>query len=152
ARRCHFRTGPVPRRCVDRYRLAGHHGGRGSQRRCCGRGAPDPARTTGRGVMTVTVSVLDRNRSTLVRELQAAVARLDPGSRLPASYHFGWCDPEGNPTPSGNGGKAMRSAFALLSAEAVGATTETGLPGAVAVELVHNFSLIHDDLLDGDVE
>jgi geranylgeranyl diphosphate synthase type I len=102
--------------------------------------------------MTVTVSVLDRNRSTLVAELQAAVARLDPGSRLPASYHFGWCDAEGDPTPEGFGGKAMRPAFALLSAEAVGATAETGLPGAVGVELIHNFSLIHDDLLDGDVE
>ncbi len=102
--------------------------------------------------MTVTVSVLDRSRSTVVPELQAAVARLDPGSSVPASYHFGWCDPEGNPTPGGFGGKAMRPAFALLSAEAVGASAGTGLPGAVAVELVHNFSLIHDDLLDGDVE
>ena len=26
------------------------------------------------------------------------------------------------------------------------------MPGAVAVELVHNFSLLHDDLMDGDVE
>ncbi len=102
--------------------------------------------------MTVTVSVLDRSRSAVVPELQAAVARLDPGSRLPASYHFGWCDPEGNPTPEGFGGKAVRPAFALLSAEAVGAPAETALPGAVGVELIHNFSLIHDDLLDGDVE
>jgi geranylgeranyl diphosphate synthase, type I len=102
--------------------------------------------------MTVTVSVLDRNRSTLVPALRAAIARLDSGSRIPASYHFGWCDADGNPTPNGNGGKAMRPAFAMLSAEAVGATAEIGLPGAVGVELIHNFSLIHDDLLDGDVE
>jgi geranylgeranyl diphosphate synthase, type I len=38
----------------------------------------------------------------------------------------------------------------MLSARAAGAADEVGLPGAVAVELVHNFSLVHDDLMDGD--
>jgi geranylgeranyl diphosphate synthase type I len=98
------------------------------------------------------MSLLDRNRATLEPALRAAVSRLDPGTRLPASYHMGWCDEAGRPTPNGGGGKAVRPALALLSAEAVGAGPETGLPGAVAVELIHNFSLIHDDLLDGDAE
>ncbi len=40
----------------------------------------------------------------------------------------------------------------MLSAEAAGAAVEVGLPGAVAVELVHDFSLLHDDLMDGDTE
>ena len=40
----------------------------------------------------------------------------------------------------------------MLSAEAVGAPETVGLPGAVAVELIHNFSLLHDDVLDGDLE
>ena len=101
--------------------------------------------------MTATISVLDRSRSQVVPALQAAVQRLDPTSRLHASYHLGWCDADGKPAHAG-GGKAVRPALALLSAEAVGASAEVGLPGAVAVELVHNFSLIHDDLLDGDVE
>jgi geranylgeranyl diphosphate synthase, type I len=39
-----------------------------------------------------------------------------------------------------------------LSAEAVGAAPEIALPGAVALELVHNFSLLHDDIIDGDRE
>ena len=39
-----------------------------------------------------------------------------------------------------------------MSAQAAGAQPHVGLPGAVAVELVHNFSLLHDDLMDGDVE
>src|SRR5215475_6024845 len=132
--------------------MAGDHGGGGAQRSCCRHGPSGPARTTGRGAMTVTMPLLDRNRETLVPALQAAVARLDPSNRLPAAYHMGWCDTEGNPTPNGRGGKAMRPSFALLSAEAVGAAVGTGLPGAVAVELIHNFSLIHDDLLDGDLE
>ena len=40
----------------------------------------------------------------------------------------------------------------MLSAEAVGADEAVGVPGAVAVELVHNFSLLHDDVIDGDRE
>ena len=102
--------------------------------------------------MTVTISVLDRSRATLGPALRAAVERLDPTCRLAASYHLGWCDPDGNPTPDGNGGKALRPSLALLSAAAVGAPAAVGMPGAVAVELIHNFSLIHDDLLDGDLE
>ncbi len=101
--------------------------------------------------MTITTSVLDRGRTQLVPAMQEAVARLDPSSRLNVSYHMGWCDVDGNPTPDG-GGKGIRPALALLSAEAVGAPEAVGLPGAVAVELVHNFSLLHDDVLDGDLE
>jgi geranylgeranyl diphosphate synthase, type I len=101
--------------------------------------------------MTAMMSVLDRSREQLVPALQAAIGRLDPSTRLHASYHMGWCDADGKPASSG-GGKAVRPALALLGAEAVGATASVGLPGAVAVELVHNFSLLHDDLLDGDTE
>ena len=46
----------------------------------------------------------------------------------------------------------MRAALSLLSAAAAGASEETGVLGAVAIELVHNFSLIHDDIIDGDTE
>ena len=101
--------------------------------------------------MTQTLPALDRNREQLMPALRAAVARLDAASRLPAAYHLGWCAADGTPA-EGNGGKAIRPALALLSAEAVGAGPEVALPGAVAVELVHNFSLLHDDLMDGDVE
>jgi geranylgeranyl diphosphate synthase type I len=54
--------------------------------------------------------------------------------------------------PSGSGGKALRPALALLSARAAGAPPRRGVPAAVAVELVHNFSLLHDDIMDGDTE
>jgi geranylgeranyl diphosphate synthase type I len=46
------------------------------------------------------------------------------------------------------GGKRLRPSALLLAAEAVGGKTETVLPAAVAVELVHNFTLIHDDIMD----
>jgi geranylgeranyl diphosphate synthase type I len=101
--------------------------------------------------MTVMQQTLDRSRDVLVPALREAVDRLDPTCRAQAAYHLGWCDASGTPAEAG-GGKAVRPALALLSAEAAGAPAEVGLPGAVAVELVHNFSLLHDDLMDGDLE
>ena len=52
------------------------------------------------------------------------------------------------------GGKRLRPALALAAAEAVGAPAARALPMATAVELVHTYSLIHDDLpcMDDDVE
>lgn len=94
-------------------------------------------------------AVLERGRALATPVLRSAVARLAPPMDTVAAYHFGWIDAAGNPA-AGDGGKAVRPALALLSAEAQGCPPETGVPGAVAVELVHNFSLLHDDLMDGD--
>jgi geranylgeranyl diphosphate synthase type II len=44
------------------------------------------------------------------------------------------------------GGKRLRPVLALAGAEALGAAPELALPAAVAVELVHTYSLVHDDL------
>ncbi|GAA3841294.1 MULTISPECIES: polyprenyl synthetase family protein [Amycolatopsis] len=100
--------------------------------------------------MTAVLDSLQQGRQAVLPAMRAAVDRLDPASRAIAYYHLGWTDLDGNPTSGG--GKAVRPALALLSAEAAGAPPATGLPGAVAVELVHNFSLLHDDLMDGDTE
>ncbi|AYK14687.1 MAG: polyprenyl synthetase family protein [Methanosarcina flavescens] len=48
------------------------------------------------------------------------------------------------------GGKRLRPAVLILAAEAVGSNLKSVLPAAVAVELVHNFTLIHDDIMDRD--
>ncbi|RII12235.1 (2E,6E)-farnesyl diphosphate synthase [Streptomyces sp. YIM 130001] len=94
-------------------------------------------------------ALLERGRTLATPVLRAAVDRLAPPMDTVAAYHFGWIDAEGRPS-DGDGGKAVRPALALLSAEVAGAPPQTGVPGAVAVELVHNFSLLHDDLMDGD--
>ncbi|MFF3763138.1 polyprenyl synthetase family protein [Streptomyces sp. NPDC001922] len=94
-------------------------------------------------------ALLERGRTLATPVLRAAVDRLAPPMDTVAAYHFGWIDAAGQ-AAAGDGGKAVRPALALLSAEAAGAPPETGIPGAVAVELVHNFSLLHDDLMDGD--
>ncbi|HVV13361.1 polyprenyl synthetase family protein [Amycolatopsis sp.] len=100
--------------------------------------------------MTAVLDSLAQGKQAVMPAMRAALDRLDPTSRSIAHYHLGWTDLDGK--PASGGGKAVRPALALLSAEAAGAPPSAGLPGAVAVELVHNFSLLHDDLMDGDTE
>lgn len=72
-----------------------------------------------------------------------------PLSRV-LGYQFGWLDERGRPS-AGNGGKGIRPALVLLCAEAAGGAPEEAVRAAAAVELVHNFSLAHDDIMDGDL-
>ncbi|MGW7440149.1 polyprenyl synthetase family protein [Streptomyces sp. NPDC054849] len=83
--------------------------------------------------------------------LRKTVAQLPlPESRI-AGYHRGWYEADGSPcAASAAGGKALRPALVLLSAAAVGGRADDAVPGAVAVELIHDFSLLHDDVIDGD--
>ncbi|MFG2736396.1 polyprenyl synthetase family protein [Streptomyces harbinensis] len=92
----------------------------------------------------------DTERAGLEAALHETVQRqLHPHLRHIAHYHLGWADAEGRPTGT-RGGKLLRPTLALLSARAAGGTVADGLPAAVAIELVHNFSLLHDDIMDGD--
>ncbi|MFC4586262.1 polyprenyl synthetase family protein [Sphaerisporangium corydalis] len=102
--------------------------------------------TTGRP----TNEVLAWSRELVGPALRSAVETLPLSMRRIAGYHFGWLDEYGREATA-DGGKAIRPALVLLAAEAVGGTPEPALPAAVAVELVHNFSLLHDDVMDGDV-
>ncbi len=61
-------------------------------------------------------------------------------------YHLGLDGSEG---PRG---KRMRPLLGLLAYQSITGEHERALPGAAAVELGHNFSLVHDDIEDGDVE
>ncbi|WP_437069830.1 polyprenyl synthetase family protein [Streptomyces sp. enrichment culture] len=108
-----------------------------------------PASQAARRTAVDVSALLERGRTLATPVLRAAVDRLAPPMDTVAAYHFGWIDAQGRPA-DGDGGKAVRPALAVLSAEVTVAAPETGVPGAVAVELVHNFSLLHDDLMDGD--
>ncbi len=96
-------------------------------------------------------AVLERARVLVEPSLAVAVDRLADELRLAARYHFGWVEADGSPSGTGSG-KGLRPALAVLSAEAVGADASVAVPGAIAVQLVHDFSLVHDDIIDGDVE
>ena len=68
-------------------------------------------------------------------------------------YHMGWADQKGKPTaiPSSHG-KALRPTLCLFACEALSDNWSRALPTATALEFIHNFSLIHDDIQDEDVE
>jgi geranylgeranyl diphosphate synthase type I len=91
------------------------------------------------------LDVLSRYR----HRIEVEVARSLPadGSNLAEMqrYALGWTS-AGLPSL----GKALRPSLCLLTCEALGGDVEQALPVAVAIELVHNFSLVHDDIEDGD--
>lgn len=92
-----------------------------------------------------------RARDLVTPALREATGQLSEGIRRVVVYHLGWVDPDGQPS-RGEGGKSVRPALAYVCAEAVGGEAASATPGAVAVELVHNFSLLHDDVMDEDTE
>lgn len=63
-------------------------------------------------------------------------------------YHLGWVDEKLQPLQA-NSGKRLRPILCLLSCQALGGKLQQALPAASALELVHNFSLVHDDIQDG---
>ncbi|WKZ48607.1 MAG: polyprenyl synthetase family protein [Anaerolineales bacterium] len=82
-------------------------------------------------------------------ELQKQVSRLDaPRTKdfhAMLTYHMGWT---GEGAGSEATGKRIRPILVLLTTAACGASWQLALPAAAAIELVHNFSLVHDDIQD----
>ncbi|MCS7261284.1 MAG: polyprenyl synthetase family protein [Anaerolineae bacterium] len=62
-------------------------------------------------------------------------------------YHMGWSDEHFRPTVARTG-KRLRPLLTLLSCQAAGGVPQSALPAAAAVEIIHNFSLVHDDIED----
>jgi geranylgeranyl diphosphate synthase type I len=92
--------------------------------------------------------ILERYR-TLIAEGLARAAGLDGPLGLLVRYPLGLSEADGQPGP-GIGGKLLRPSLVLFSCEALGGKPEKALPLACALELIHNFSLVHDDIQDGD--
>jgi geranylgeranyl diphosphate synthase type I len=91
----------------------------------------------------------------MMPQLGAALRSTAPhrSSRLGAmsSYHLGWTDEQGRPRDDG-GGKYLRGCLALWAADRSGGTVRDAATVAAAVEWIHNFTLVHDDIQDGDHE
>jgi geranylgeranyl diphosphate synthase, type I len=88
-------------------------------------------------------SLHDALRSTAV----PATTRLGAMS----SYHLGWTDADGRSSGDG-GGKFLRGCLTLWAAEQCAGDVRDAMPVAAAVEWIHNFTLVHDDIQDGDQE
>jgi len=95
---------------------------------------------TAREGASLAAESLARAKALVSPALAAAVLRLCPELRPAVSDHLA------------GGGKFVRAGLLLASASAAGAEESSGLSGAVAIELVHNFSLVHDDIIDRDLE
>lgn len=93
---------------------------------------------------------LQRFRPSIERALREFVGTSpDPLTRA-VRYVLGWEDDAGRPTEPA--AKRIRPALCLLASELVCGSAEPALPGAVSIELVHNFSLVHDEIQDRDAE
>ncbi|MFJ5553237.1 family 2 encapsulin nanocompartment cargo protein polyprenyl transferase [Streptomyces sp. NPDC093225] len=94
-------------------------------------------------------ALLERTREAVDPELRRTVEQLPGPLRRVAQYHFGWVHADGG-AAAGRAGKAIRPALVLAAAEALGGRAEDAVRPAAAVELVHNFTLLHDDIIDED--
>lgn len=104
---------------------------------------------------------MDKSFEALIADMAPAVeaemrAVLTPGSDTIGGagelygmmqYHLGWMDADLQPL-SGAAGKRIRPVLCLLSCAAAGGDWQQALPAAAAIELLHNFTLIHDDIQD----
>lgn len=82
-----------------------------------------------------------------MRRIVDAVAVDSNGFATMLRYPLGWMTAEGAPY-NAQTGKRVRPILLLMCAEATGGNSHKALPAAAAVELLHNFSLIHDDIQD----
>jgi geranylgeranyl diphosphate synthase, type I len=101
----------------------------------------------------MTMTPTDLDLSELIADTEGEIVRLvrdrDPsthGLYEMVRYHLA-LDGTGS-----NGGKRIRPLLGLLAYASIAGDHRAALPGAAAVELGHNFSLVHDDIEDGDTE
>ena len=80
------------------------------------------------------------------RQMTPPDGNLDPFYGM-LHYHLGWVNQSLEPVEM-SAGKRLRPLFTLLACQAAGGNPQKALPAAAAVELAHNFSLIHDDIED----
>jgi geranylgeranyl diphosphate synthase, type I len=96
---------------------------------------------------------IDHYFEVFLPEIELALQQIVAQARQPGleemhfilAYHMGW---EGQGAGPEARGKRIRPLLVLLACAAAGGEWRSALPGAAAVELVHNFSLLHDDIQD----
>ncbi len=89
----------------------------------------------------------ERYRPLVQREMRAVLGESPDGLYAWMRYHLGWED-RGGAAVNASPGKLLRPLALLLATELCGGRVEQAVPAAAAVELIHNFSLLHDDIED----
>ena len=99
------------------------------------------------------LSMFSRYRFAVEEEMRSAMPNDPRNLYTLLGYHMGWMDTDGAPSSTAaSQGKSLRPTLCMFSCEALSGASEMALAPAAAVEYVHNFSLIHDDIQDGDEE
>jgi geranylgeranyl diphosphate synthase type I len=93
---------------------------------------------------------LSEVREEVAGAIRQALGRLPASTGKVALYHFGWHAQDGTAAPGG-AGKMLRGTLTMQAADAVSGDSRVALPGAVAIELIHNSTLLKDDVMDRDV-
>jgi geranylgeranyl diphosphate synthase type I len=88
----------------------------------------------------------------LVSDTEREILRLVSDRDVPTSGLYAMCRYHLGLDGSGSSGKRLRPLLGLLAYASIAGDHRAALPGAAAVELGHNFSLVHDDIEDGDTE
>ena len=88
--------------------------------------------------MKVT-DIMKKYSESIDNEIKASLKTIDPSTLCKASDHL-----------IKAGGKKLRPALVVLSCKSVGGRSKDALKTAASMELIHTFSLIHDDIMDKD--
>lgn len=88
--------------------------------------------------MDVTKLLMEYSKDT-IKTIENHLSSIEPDDLQDASIYL-----------TRAGGKMLRPALTLISSEAVGGSKDMTLKSAAAIELIHTFSLIHDDIMDND--
>ena len=99
-------------------------------------------------------AMFDRYRVHLEDALSGAVPPLNKHAvNTLLRYHLGWSDRHGVPSPTpASQGKALRPTLCMFACDAFAGEPRHAAPAAAALELIHNFSLVHDDIQDQGLE
>ena len=89
--------------------------------------------------MSDVKEILGNYSSDIIKTIEDELAVITPNNLQEASIYL-----------TKAGGKMLRPALTLITAEAVGGQKEGALKTGSAIELIHTFSLIHDDIMDDD--
>ncbi len=100
----------------------------------------------------VLPEVFVRYRSEIETELSAVINTHPSLFDVVLRYHLGWIDQSELPRERKASGKMVRATLCLVSCRALGGDYRKALPAAASIELIHNFSLIHDDIEDASDE
>jgi len=100
---------------------------------------------------SISASLVDRYAADVKRQIRRGVPGGEPDDGFFGilRYHLGWQDIHGAAADEG-AGKGLRPVLVLAACEFAGGDWRRALPAAAAIELIHNFSLIHDDIQDKD--